>query len=133
MIVNKEESNSIRIDDFNYIIKNLNFFTFLFGHGFGSLINSRTNVENSFLDIFFKQGFLGIISYLFLIFRITKLYFKYYISNTFFLPFFYASIFIYLESFTNPFLNNPIGISFIIVAFSIFEKNKTMYKIKKYD
>lgn len=130
MIGSKEESNSIRLDDFSFILHNLSIFNLFFGNGFGNLINSRSSVENSFLDIFFNQGLFGLVLYLYLFIRIYYIYNIISKYNKIFEPFFYGTIFIFLESFTNPFINNPIGMSFVMVTFVIFEKNKIKFSSK---
>lgn len=131
LLGNREESNSIRIDDFHFVLNNLSFLNIFFGNGFGSLINNRVGVENSFLDIFFNQGLLGILLYVYIFIRILLIHNKKLKNNNFYSPFYYGTIFIYIESFTNPFINNPIGMSFVIVTFAIFEKNNISSSIKE--
>jgi len=131
LIGDKQLSNSIRIDDFNYILDNLSFPSFFFGNGFGSMINNRSSVENSFLDIFYNQGFFGLVFYFFLFFRISFLYIRYFKGDSFLFPFFYGSVFIFMESMTNPFINNPIGMAFVSLSFLVFEKYYSLNSVNK--
>lgn len=131
LIGDKQLSNSIRIDDFNYILDNLSFPSFFFGNGFGSMINDRSSVENSFLDVFYNQGVFGLLFYFFLLFRISYLYIRYFKGDSILFPFFYGSAFIFLESMTNPFINNPIGMAFVSLSFLVFEKYYSLKTLNK--
>jgi hypothetical protein len=36
------------------------------------------------------------------------------------LPFFLSCLFVYIETLTNPFLNNPIGMSMVLISLAVF-------------
>jgi hypothetical protein len=124
---NKDSSDSIRVHDMLYILNNTSFFTFFTGNGFGSLINNRVSVENSFLEILYIQGVIGIIPYLIIFY---KSYFNYFKIKkqlrTVFSPFLYGIIFVAILSFTNPVINNPLGIFFMLIGYSVLSNNKTI-------
>jgi len=122
---NKEVSDNTRLLDTFYILKNTNFFTFFFGHGFGSFINNRVSVENSFLEIFYIQGILGVAPFFIMLYKSYKNYFKVKKNERIiFSPFFYGIVFISVLSLTNPFINNPIGMFFVLISYAILSNNK---------
>jgi hypothetical protein len=114
----RDISNSQRLDDISFISAHATAATLMFGEGFGSLINDRLNIENTFLWVFWKLGIAGVI------FWLTPLILcAYYFariparrSNGLACGFFFSTVFIYVETTTNPYLNNPIGLVFVLLA-----------------
>jgi len=115
----RDISNTQRLDDLAYIIENTSVGTLLLGEGFGSLINERLNIENTFLWVLWKLGIVGVVFWCAPI----ALCFYYYIR----IPrrdrryrlacaYFFGTVLIYIQTLTNPFLNNPIGLSFVLLA-----------------
>ncbi|MDM1063532.1 hypothetical protein HXZ62_13320 [Empedobacter falsenii] len=132
----KSDSDVMRFITFNQVIDEMTLFSFLFGHGFGHGVESRPiHMEISFLEIFHKQGIIGISFWLYLLYLNFKYYFKIKSKNykRLVLPFLLSVCFTYLQSLTNPFINNPIGISIIMLStvvlykLTIFEK-KNIHK-----
>ena len=122
---NKEASDSVRIDDMVYILNNTSLLTLITGNGFGSLINNRVSVENSFLEIAYIQGLIGLTPYMIIFYKSYSYYFRIDKENRLkFSPFFYGIIFVSLLSFTNPVINNPLGIFFMIVGFSVLSNSR---------
>lgn len=123
-------SDDIRIQTNNEVIKNTNISSFLLGHGFGKGVSIRpVFIENSFIDIFYKQGIIGLAFWFFLFFYLS---YKTYLlkKNIYFskgVIFWLSTMFIYLQSFSNPFVNNTIGIPFIMLSISsllIYKKSR---------
>ncbi len=119
---NKSDSDLVRFLTFDEVIEDINFFSAIFGHGFGIGVESRPiHMEISFLEIFHKQGIIGLIfwfgllTYLIVKFKAIKLYDLKIIG----LPYLLSVFFVYIQSFTNPFVNNPIGISILTIAFIV--------------
>jgi hypothetical protein len=93
----------------------------IFGKGYGTEIAGRINgLEMSFLDILLEQGLIGLAiwGYLFLI-----IYYNYYVAykkghklNTIDISLLATFMGILLLTNINPFINNPIGISFFLVV-----------------
>lgn len=115
----REISNNVRLDDLNFILENANISTLLIGEGFGSYINERLNIENSFLWIWWKLGVIGLIFWLsplvmaFAYYRqIHKDSSDYYLACALF----YSIFLVYIQTGSNPFLNNPIGLSFVLIS-----------------
>lgn len=128
---NSSESDLIRKIIFDEVLNDINPFSFLFGHGFGHGVPIRpVHMEISFLEIFHKQGIFGLLFYLAII-VIVIVYYKN-IKNENFkrmsLPFLLSVIFVYLQSLTNPYVNNPIGISIICITLVFLYRTNTLEK-----
>lgn len=114
-----------------------------FGSGFGTLVTYKTFIagtdlveyvkvyvyEWAYLDILVKMGFLGLISYLYFIYVLTRNYFQpkkvRKSGNNFLLKGLLAGlIFLAVINITTPYLNHPIGIGFIIFSAAILYYKK---------
>lgn len=118
-------SDSVRLDDLSYMVNHATIGTLLIGEGFGALINARMNVETSYLWLLWKGGILT------LAFWVLPLVFSFHWlrnvprKSADFQPacaFFFSIVFIYVQTMTNPFLNNPIGLSFVIIGMFCLRK-----------
>ena len=113
-----ETSTNQRLDDMAYIANNISPKTFIVGEGYASLINNRYAIENTFLWALWKLGTLGVLFWLLPI----ALCFHYYLkipnraSNEIATAFLFGVVLVYVQTSTNPFLNNPIGLSYILLA-----------------
>lgn len=115
----KSESDYLRIITTNQVVDAINMASFFFGHGFGIGVPIRPiHMEISFLEIFHKQGILGLLFWFSTLFWIIKIYIgiKTPKNKIILLPFILSVCYVFLQSFTNPFVNNPIGISIIILT-----------------
>jgi O-antigen ligase len=126
-------SNTDRIIQMKQVFESTTLFTSLIGHGFGIGVPIRPgHMEISYLEIFHKQGLFGlsfwILLFVFIVFYYSKIRTSEhrYVADAFFL----GTFFIYIQTFTNPFLNNPIGMTFVIITLLVF---KTLYQQKKND
>jgi len=120
-IGDKDESDQIRYETIHQVIDNINPASLLVGHGFGIGVPIRpTHMEISYLEVFHKQGVLGLLYYT-AIFLIAYILYK---SNDQrnSMGFFMSLIFVYLLSFTNPYLNHPLGITIISIAIVCMKK-----------
>ena len=91
--------------------------TAVWGHGFGTGVESRpVHMEISYLEIFHKQGIIGIACWLIILFSLVKSYrslpVKSGLSNAFFL----SALFVFFQSLTNQYINNPIGLGMILIS-----------------
>ena len=114
----RSESTNQRARDFFAIIDNMTPQTFLIGEGFGAEENDRIEIENSFLWAQWKLGVMGPVFWSTPLFLCAYFYLKipnrrYHRSAN---AFFFGTVLVYVETLTNPFLNNPIGLSFVLVA-----------------
>lgn len=115
----RDYSDSVRLEDMAFIAGDLDAPALLFGNGFGSPISGRLNIENSYLWILWKAGAVGVAFWLLPLllcarafYRIPKRSNDYRVACAFF----FSVILIYIQTATNPYLNNPIGLSFVIMA-----------------
>ncbi|MFD0939085.1 hypothetical protein [Pedobacter boryungensis] len=121
----KKGSDGMRYLQINQVIDAINPVSLMVGHGLGIGVESRpVHMELSFLEIFHKQGLIGIS---FWIGIFSYIFFMYYqIKNEEYkklaLPFLLSVIFIILQSATNPYMNNPIGLTMILITIVIFSK-----------
>jgi len=125
----KSESDSFRIIQALQVKNAIDPFSFIVGHGFGKGVEIRPeHMEISYLEIFHKQGLLGLF---FWIGILTVLFFLYNKAEKSgnkqtALPYLLASIFVFLQSFTNPYLNNPIGMSMVIISIVVLKRLETV-------
>ncbi len=118
-IGNKATSDSVRLNTIDEVYEQTGFINTFIGNGFGKGVTSRDiHMEISYLEIFFKQGILGLFFYLYMFIFLIQFYNRavkngnsYYAK-----PLLLAAIFTYIQSFTNPFINNPIGMSMVIIS-----------------
>lgn len=104
--------------------------SFFIGHGFGQGIPSRSiHMEIAYLEIYHKQGVFGLTFWAFLLWLLYKKYKK--TTSDIGDFFFFAALFVYFQSLTNQYLNNPIGLSMILLsivcldALEVTERNPT--------
>jgi O-antigen ligase len=108
-------STRVKTIEESLIILNDNF---LLGNGFGTeLPTKKFHQENSFLDIFVEQGFIGVFLYLMLFANI-------FIRRKYNLDFSIATLAVSLMSLTNPYINNPLGIGLIMITLILVTNNK---------
>ena len=92
------------------------------GHGFGIGIPSRpVHMEISYLEIFHKQGLIGLCLWGYIFFLLLKRYLSA-TPSTSADAFFCAGVFVYCQSLTNQFVNNPIGMSMVLLAIVILDR-----------
>lgn len=118
------DGDELRIQTFQQVIDRVTLFSFLFGHGFGYGVPIRqVHMENALLEIFHKQGVIGLAFWAVLLYKIfvyykrtSKVYKK--TASIFMI----GSLCVYVQSLFNPFLINPIGMSFVLLSFVICNK-----------
>jgi hypothetical protein len=119
-------SNAIRADDAKEILNSLDWHNFIavpwykviFGHGFGAAILGRQAIEITYANLFYKQGLMAILFWLFspvyLVWRIRNILDERFRSVA--IPFLMSTALVYLVSLFNPFLSNPIGMSVVMIS-----------------
>ena len=113
------ESDLVRLETIQQVFDVVNPISILIGHGLGIGVPIRSiHMEISYLEIFHKQGVLGLAFWALILFLLITKFVNAcrYGNNLIATSFFLSSIFIFLQSFTNPYINNTIGISIIIIA-----------------
>ena len=110
-------TDKIRILDLQAALNQSNLSTIFIGNGIGSPIGSRQRVEIIFLEIFCKQGIIGLLFWLSLLVSNFFLFFKLDPNKKpEALPFLLSSLFVYLASSTNNFLTGSIGMSIVLIC-----------------
>jgi len=128
---NREESDRIREMQLQQVKDAVSPVSFIVGHGFGDGVRVRKNhMEINYLEIFHKQGIIGIAFWLYMLAYIIINYINVKklqpgnepLARSFLL----ATFFVYIESITNPFLTNSIGLNIImisIVCLNVLKRN----------
>ena len=109
----------IRILTTQQVFEDVNIFSFVLGHGFGYGVAIRPiHMENSFLEIFHKQGVIGLVFWLILLYY-TCIYYKNTINKNKILSatFLSSAIMIYIQSLFNPYITNPMGIGMVLISY----------------
>lgn len=129
----KSDSDIIRFMLMNQVIEAITIPSIFIGHGFGIGVPIKPNgMEITYFEVFHKQGILGLTFWFALLGYMIYSYIKINIRQhkEIARPFIAGSIFVYFQSLTNPYLNNPIGMSMVLLTFITLlvirqiEKNK---------
>lgn len=116
-IGNKALSDSIRIQQIIQVLERINPGSFFIGHGFGIGVPVReVHFEIAYLEIFHKQGVIGLVLWALLLVYLYKAYTVGRNAPDIRKAFLLSFLFVVLLSVTNPFLNNPIGISLFMIG-----------------
>jgi len=111
-------SNEQRLSDMDFMWSNTSLKTLLVGEGLGSVINGRVDIENTMLWALWKLGLPGLAFWLMpLVLCMT--YFAEIPNgreNRLACAFLCGTILVYAQTLSNPYLNNPIGLSFVIAS-----------------
>jgi hypothetical protein len=117
--VSRAISNLQRIDDYAYIVDKIKISTLFIGEGLGTMVNGRINIENTFFWALWRLGFAGVLFWLLPLVMSFYFFSKICRKNSQYnlaCAYFFSVILVYVQTLTNPYLNNPIGLSFVIVA-----------------
>jgi len=129
----KSVSDSIRFVQIQQVFERINPLSFLIGHGYGIGVPIRpVHMEITYLEIFHKQGILGLAFWFLIPTYIGLKYYNYRIycksnkkNNPIDArPFLFGVCFLYLQSLFNPYLTNSMGMTFLFISLIVFEKLK---------
>jgi hypothetical protein len=115
----KTESDTVRRVTAHQVLERTDFVTAIIGHGFGVGVPERPeHMEIAYMEIFYKQGMLGLGWYGLLAvvaaFRFRRAFAA---GNSIAAyPLLLTVVFVFVESLTNPFIDNPIGLSAILIS-----------------
>jgi hypothetical protein len=117
---NRSASNSARLDTISQVYERIDPASAILGHGFGIGVPEKPqHMEIVYLEVFHKQGVLGLLWWVVLI-GILAARFRKAIAvenRSLVYPLFLVAVFILLESATNPYINNPIGMYPFLISF----------------
>jgi len=115
-------SNKTRLSTIREVEEDVTASSLLWGHGLGIGVPSRPQeMEITFLEIFHKEGLIGVSVWTSLLIGI----FWHYASlrrpdqRQAATPFFLGVLIIWIDTFTNPTLNNPIGLSMVFMSLCV--------------
>ena len=129
LLGDRMHSDNIRKKQFHQVLERVNFESALVGHGFGIGVPIRpVHMEVAYLEIFHKQGLVGIAFWVFIFVWIGFKYIRVrnHRESALATVFTMGSCFVFVQSITNQYLNNPIGMTMIllaIVALIVFSEN----------
>lgn len=116
---NRLISSQTRARDFTYFMVTFDYDTLLFGDGTGILLNGRRSVENSYLWSIWRFGIGGLLFCLIPLILTTRYFLSisrnsevYQLASAFY----FGMIMLYILTFTNPFINNSIGMAYALCA-----------------
>ena len=117
-------SDSQRLIQFKEVYDRTSLSSILIGHGFGIGVPDRPiHMEISYLEIFHKQGIIGLAFWSFLLWMLWSRY-KVVSDSPYAKSFFYGSLFVFIQSFTNQYINNPIGLSMLLLSLVCLDRLK---------
>ena len=117
-------SDAGRFEQITEVKDRISFSSVLVGHGFGQGVPSRpVHMEISYLEIFHKQGFIGLAFWGLLAGMVLTGY-RQALPSLLANAFFFSALFIFIESLTNQYINNPIGMSMLLLFLVCLDKLK---------
>lgn len=129
---NRQVSIIGRFVQFEEVAAAISWRSVLIGHGFGQGVPSRPiHMEVSYLEIFHKQGLLGLGLWIGLMVALWRRFYAqvgarlraiHYQSEAF--AFFISATFMFVISFTNPFINSPMGLGMLALALVVLKLPK---------
>jgi len=124
LLGDRKYSDNGRAAQANEVWHQASFASSLMGHGFGGGTLSRPiHMEISYLEIFHKQGLIGLTFWGCFAGAILFQFRGATVSQAV-NAFFYSALFIFIESLTNQYINNPIGISILLLSLCCLHKLK---------
>lgn len=116
---NRLISSQTRTRDLTYFLLTFDYDTLLFGDGTGVLLNGRHSIENSYIWAVWRFGIAGLLFWLTPLFLSVRYFLSirresevYQLASAFF----FGIIMLYVLTFTNPFINNSIGMAYALCA-----------------
>lgn len=115
----RAESYQTRSRDFAYFLAAFDYNTLILGEGTGALLGGRAQIENSYLWVVWRFGIAGL-AYTLLPLFLCLYYFRKMPSESedrgIASAFFFGAVMLYIVTAINPFINNSIGITYLLVA-----------------
>jgi hypothetical protein len=125
LLGDREYSDAGRWQQIREVAERISPLSLMVGHGFGIGIPSRpVHLEISYAEILHKQGVAGLIFWACILVLLYRHY-RAAPSNPLRDAFFISGIFVFFQSMTNQFVNNPIGLSMVLIAVIALEKIKS--------
>lgn len=119
MLAQRGISNSIRVQDLQFMRTHVDLSSLVFGEGMGTYINGRLSIENSYLTILWKMGGVALVFWMMPLGLALHYFRKIQKTSSVYslaCAFFFGLVLVYVQTGSNPYLNNPIGLSFVLMA-----------------
>jgi hypothetical protein len=126
----KIDSDFVRYADIDYVLARLDFYSWIFGKGFGVQINGDLVIEFAYLQLLYKTGLVGLLFFLApCLVSISKI-----ICSTRVHVSHIVLVLIYFQSTFNPYVTNPIGMTIVcwIIGFwiwSFYRQNQSITNV----
>lgn len=129
------QSDNIRKVQLQQVINRVTPISVFIGHGFGEGVPIRKNhLEITYLEIIHKQGLIGLAFWIGILIYVLTLYAKCrangYEKQA--QPFLLSTFFLYIQSATNPFLTNSIGLNILMIAIAALYFYSVQYQKSNY-
>ncbi|MFZ6001665.1 MAG: O-antigen ligase family protein [Bacteroidota bacterium] len=116
LLGDRAHSDDSRWRQIKHVVREINLASIFVGHGFGNGTALRpVHMEISYLEIFHKQGVLGLLFWVYVVFLLYRK-FRETDKGPFANAFFYSALFVFIQSATNQYFNNPIGMGMVLIA-----------------
>ena len=117
-LTDRADSDAMRLADVRAVLEGTTWYSVVLGHGLGTSIGARARIEASYLEILFKQGVAGLLLWFAIALLLARDYWRAVRARRGALaePFFLGAMYVFVQSATNPFLTNPIGMSMVVVS-----------------
>jgi hypothetical protein len=115
-------SDSVRITTFRQVFDAVTPLSLFVGHGLGIGVAQRpVHMEISYLEIFHKQGIIGLLFWFVLFVVIVQQYYKASRNGTrhIALPFMLSCLFTFIVTATNNYMNNPVGMPVLLISITV--------------
>jgi hypothetical protein len=124
----RSASDAVRLLDVGTVEQSATWLSLLVGHGLGVAVGERTRIEESYLEILHQQGLLGLLFWSSVLALLARDYWRASLRGrqATALPFLLGALYVFLESVTNPFLTNPIGMSMVLVSLVVLKRLASM-------
>lgn len=128
-VVQRSDSDTVRVIQFEEVIDMVNSSSVIIGHGFGIGTDSRPDhFEITYLELLHKQGIIGLLFWFSLLLFMFLRYFNLRNKTPIAIPIFSGVLVVYIQTLTNPYLNNSMGIGYLMLAFvslnSLYKRQK---------
>jgi hypothetical protein len=130
LLGDRDHSDGIRMAQLRSVAGLASPVSVLVGHGFGNGIPERpVHMEIAYLEIFHKQGIVGLTVWGYFFFLIWTL-FRREGNASEARPFFLAAVFVAIQSAFNQYMNNPIGMSMIMLTLTVLMRANEKQDVK---
>jgi hypothetical protein len=124
LLGDRSYSDEGRFQQVKEVVQAVTFQSSIIGHGLGVGIQTRpVHMEISYLEIFHKQGLLGLVFW-FSVFWMLLTKYRSSKRDHFCNAFFFSGLFVFIQSLTNQYVNNPIGLSIVLLSIVCLDVSK---------